>query len=326
MQPNVEQSGRAWHQQGQPTGSTWYSDGSLFEGRAGTAVVNGPMRIQARVPGPQTIYRAEMYGVWIAVCLAQPGDSIVLDNRAAAQCVSKPPSPQSSDYDLHDAAYQLISTKALQVCWARGHRDPKKAQSLQDYHDRIGNELADLAARAGSTMHPCRCLGSTSPAAILLNNHVMPSPARNWIIKSRPQKLVPEADWTPWLPLRAVNRDKWGPWLWGTLRWPGYGAPWETGPVLCPRCGQRHGLAVQECLLSCPSESRFWYIWTDAWETWKPEATKWRQTASADELRMCTRLQFPHSLQRSFLPVQAHWRVVVATWLPRIPAIAGVGR
>ena len=116
------------------------------------------------------------------------------------------------------------------------------------------------------------------------------------------------------LPLRAVNRDKWGPWLWGTLRLPGYGAPRETGPVLCPRCGQRHGLAVQECLLSCPSESRFWDIWTDAWETWKPEATKWRQTASANELRMCTRLQFPHSLQRSFLPVQAHWRVVVATW------------
>ena len=60
--------------------------------------------------------------------------------------------------------------------------------------------------------------------------------------------------------------------------------------------------------------SRFRDIWTDAWETWKPEATKWQQTAFADELRMCTRLQFPHSLQRSFLPVQAHWRVVVATW------------
>ena len=127
-----------------------------------------------------------MYGVWIAACLAQPGDSIVLDNRAAARCVSKPPSPQSSDYDLHDAAYQLICTKALQVRWARGHRDPKKAHSLQDYQDRIGNELADLAARAGSTMHPCRGLGSTSPADILLNNHVMPSPARKWIIKSRP--------------------------------------------------------------------------------------------------------------------------------------------
>ena len=122
-------------------------------------------------------------------------------------------------------------------------------------------------------LHPCRGLGSTSPADILLNSHVMPSPARKWIIKSRPQKLVPEAHWTSWLPLRAVNRDKWGPWLWGTLRLPGYGAPRETGPVLCPRCGQHHGLAVQECLLSCPSESRFWDIWTDTRETWKPEAT-----------------------------------------------------
>ena len=46
-----------------------------------------------------------MYGVWIVACLAPPGDSIVLDSRAAARCVSKPPSPHSSDYDLHDAAY-----------------------------------------------------------------------------------------------------------------------------------------------------------------------------------------------------------------------------
>ena len=57
--------------------------------------------------------RAEMYGVWIAACLAQPGDSIVLDNRAEALCASKPPGPQSSDYDLHDTMYQLISTKSL---------------------------------------------------------------------------------------------------------------------------------------------------------------------------------------------------------------------
>ena len=52
VQPNVEQSGRAWHQRGPPTGLTWYSDGSMLEGRAGIGVVNGPMRIQARVPGP----------------------------------------------------------------------------------------------------------------------------------------------------------------------------------------------------------------------------------------------------------------------------------
>ena len=61
VQPNIVRSGYEWHQQGQPTESTWYSDGGLLEARAGTGVVNGTMRIQARVPGPQTIYRAEMY-------------------------------------------------------------------------------------------------------------------------------------------------------------------------------------------------------------------------------------------------------------------------
>ena len=66
--------------------------------------------------------------------------------------------------------------------------------------------------------------------------------------------------------------------------------------------------------MTCPCESQFWDIWTDAWEMWKPEVIKWQQTASSGELCTCTRLQFPHSLQQSFLPVEAHWRVVVAKW------------
>ena len=88
-------------------------------------VVNGPMRIEARVPSPQTSYRAKMYGMWIAACFAKPRNSIVLDSRAAARCVSKPPNLQSSKYDLHNTAYQLVSTKSLQVHWARWYRDPK---------------------------------------------------------------------------------------------------------------------------------------------------------------------------------------------------------
>ena len=48
---------------------------------------------------------------------------------------------------------------------------------------------------------------------ILLNKHVMPSPARKWIVKARPQKLTPDAHWTSWLPVFAFNRDKWGPWV-----------------------------------------------------------------------------------------------------------------
>ena len=296
LQPDVVQSGCAWHQQGQSIGSTWYNDGSLLEGRAGTRVVNRPMRIQTIAPGPQTICTAKMYGLRIPACPAQALDSIVLDNWATARCVSKPPSPQSSDYDLYDAAYRLISIKALQVRWARGHRDPKKAHSLQGYYGSIGTEFGNLATGARSTMHHCRGRGGTSPEDFLLNNHVMSSRARKWIIKSRPQKLVHEADWTSWLPLHAVNRKNWGPGLWGALRWLGYGALWETWPVLCPRCGQRHRLAVQECLLSCLFESPSWDIWANTWEAWKPKATNRRQMASTDELRMRTHLQFPHSL------------------------------
>ena len=92
MQHNVVHSRRAWDQQGLPIGSIWYSDGSLLEARAGIGVVDSPMRMQVRVPGPHTIY--ELYGVWIAACLAKPWHSIVLDNRAKDRCVSKPPGPQ----------------------------------------------------------------------------------------------------------------------------------------------------------------------------------------------------------------------------------------
>ena len=60
-------------------------------------------------------------------------------------------------------------------------------------------------------MHPSKGVGRTSPADILLNKHVMPSRARKWIVKARPQKPTPEAHWTSWLPLFAFNRDKWGP-------------------------------------------------------------------------------------------------------------------
>ena len=166
-----------------------------------------------------------MYGVSIAACLAKPRPSIVLDNKAATRCVSKPPSLQSSNYALHDTAYQFISSKSLQVRCARGHRDPEKVHSLKDHQDRFSNELADCVARTSSCMCPCYGPRSTSPANILLNNHVMPSSARKWIVKAPPQKLVPEAHWTSWLPLRIVNRDKWGPSLCGKIRWPGCNHP-----------------------------------------------------------------------------------------------------
>ena len=132
---NTFQDGHKWHETGSPSDTTWYTDGSLLKERAGTGVVNGKLRIKARTPGLQTIYRAEMYGVWIVATLAQPGDTVVLDSRAVTKAVIYPPHLQSSDYDLHQASYTLFSAKQLTIRLARGHKDPKKAHNLQDYQD-----------------------------------------------------------------------------------------------------------------------------------------------------------------------------------------------
>ena len=238
----------------------------------------------------------------------------MLDNRAAARCVTKPPSPRSPNYNLHEAAYQLVSSKSLHVRWARGHLDSRKAHSLHDYHDRNGNELADCAARTGSTMCPSHGPSSTSPADILMNSHVMLSLVRKWIIKSRPQKLVPEAHWTSWLPLRAVNTDKWGPWLWGTLRWPGYGAPWETDPARCIRCGQRHGQAVQECCREHGNCKRV-HIRSSSVDadSRHVNASGFHGSHASVQISQ-NRGSHGHAKRQSFLLVQAHWRVVIATW------------
>ena len=175
LEANTFHDGHEWHHTGSPSEITWYTAGSLLQARAGTRVVNGKMRIKARAPGPQTIYRAGIYGVWIAATLAQPGDTIVVDNKGVTKAVIHTPHLQTSDYDLHHASYSLVIAKQLTVPWARGHRDPRKAHNLQDYQDRMGNELADEEAKTAGTMHPSKGAGSTSPADILLNKHVMPS-------------------------------------------------------------------------------------------------------------------------------------------------------
>ena len=184
LEQNTFRDSHEWHQTGSPSDTTWYTDGSLLQARAGTGVVNAKMRIKARTRGPQTIYRAELYRVWIAATSAQPGDTNVLDNRAVTKAIVHSPHLQSSHYDLHQASYSLVTAKQLTVRWARGHRDPKKAHNLQDYQDQMGKGLADEESKMASTMHPGKGAGSTYVADILLNKHVMPLPARKWIVKA----------------------------------------------------------------------------------------------------------------------------------------------
>ena len=45
------------------------------------------------------------------------------------------------------------------------------------------NEMADEEAKMASTMHPGKGADNTSPSDVLLNKHVMPSPACKLIVK-----------------------------------------------------------------------------------------------------------------------------------------------
>ena len=60
--------------------------------------------------------------------------------------------------------------------------------------------------------------------------------------KSCPPKLVLEAHWSSWLPVRVLNRDKWGPW------------PWETRHLGKPSWHDAHvaGMAKRCVPLSVP--------------------------------------------------------------------------
>ena len=49
-------------------------------------MTKGPLRILARVVGPQQPYRAEMYGAAIGTVIASNGDEQYMDNMAMTKC------------------------------------------------------------------------------------------------------------------------------------------------------------------------------------------------------------------------------------------------
>ena len=58
--------------------------------------------------------------VWIVATLAQPMDTIVLDNKAVTKAITHNPHLRSSDYDLHKVSRLLIIAKQLTIRWGRG--------------------------------------------------------------------------------------------------------------------------------------------------------------------------------------------------------------
>jgi hypothetical protein len=291
------------HYRGTPTESIWYTDGSKQLGRSGGGIINGHFAGSFRIPGTQDVYRAEVVACTIAATLAKPQDIIKLDNKACANSIAVKRARVVPDQDFRDLAYQEISAKNLLVQWTPGHVNLHETPTYASFRDARGNHAADEMAKIGTLLqypaHP-----TTHPWDILLNGSKLPLPPKTWIMKLRRQKVVEAAHWTTWLPLKSLRRSSWVRWLWGQVRWPDCGAPWERHPSFCPHCPKLHGTSVQMRLAHCDLwKPTFFGAWVTWWGGLSQLASQWLSTATDMQLWTAVCLHIPLSLINS-LPFQ----------------------
>ena len=101
----------------EPQGTTWFTDGSrkgnlagmggaTADCRAGFGLHCGPLHIIGGVRGPQTPYRAQLMGMYVASYVAQAGDEVVLDNQAATDRATAAPYHEVCDVDVRQPLAQ----------------------------------------------------------------------------------------------------------------------------------------------------------------------------------------------------------------------------
>ena len=222
----------------------WFCDGSKTQegsgwGKAGAAVCNGDFEVLARVPGPQTSYRAELFGALLAAMHASPFSTIILDNKAVVDGGWADLSREVSDLDLRSKLQTLLVEKCLTLHWVPSHRTVQPTQSAEERHVIQQNNRVDLLAKRATTLSQ-QCLSPTEPSDIFVCGGQAPIPARKCILLRRRAGTWEGVHWTTWLPLRGQRRMLWLQWLWGHVRWMGCGAPWSKQRPPCNLCQNSH--------------------------------------------------------------------------------------
>ena len=286
------------------TDTTWYSDGSKQNNRAGVGIKCGPLEIIARVTGPQTSYRAELQGAAIVSCLADEEDELVIDHKAVVDYGAVTPHRECSDVDLRQMIQTHQGAKQLQWRWIPSHRVIKRYHTDQEKKDIKHNDVVDRLAKSVAKLPlPEEPLGTVD--SITICNGVTPTPAKKWIIEYRNEVKWGGTHWMSWLPLRGSRRMTWITWLWGNVRWQGIGAPWERGKEKCPLCGCIHGTTVHNRLIQCPVwEPKFKKVWTTSWGDWAAQMEDWYNNATPGDKHRISKLQIPESLIEALQPGQ----------------------
>ena len=131
-------------------------------GKAGAAKCNGYFEVLARVPGPQTTYRAELFGALLAAMHASPFSTIILDNKAVVDGGWADLSREVSDLDLRSKLRTLLVEKSLTLHWVPSHRTCNPPSPL-----RRGMSFSKITEWTFWQSGPQRSHNSASPPKIL---------------------------------------------------------------------------------------------------------------------------------------------------------------
>ena len=153
----------------------------FLQGRSGT--VQGAICRQDGVRQDSTTLH---HGVRRGFGLSTTREGIVLDNQGVVKATPVPRRGVVKDQDYRDQGYYNVTAKNLTVRWTPGHGDLRNATRYQDYVDVRGNDDPDTLANMGDNLP----MDLPPPQAhdIVLHGHIMPTPAKSWIMQLRQQK------------------------------------------------------------------------------------------------------------------------------------------
>ena len=175
-----------------PTGTSLYSDSSLQIVKiagweyhvAGAAVTKGPLRILARLAGPQQSYKAKMYGGAVGAAIASNVDTHYIDNMAVTQCAHRRPTHECFDADIRHKVCDQMQHKRVAAECIPSHRLETEARNAQQREQLRRNGEVDLLAKMATRLS-VPDYDPRRPEDIAMCGGPAPTPLRKWILQRR---------------------------------------------------------------------------------------------------------------------------------------------
>jgi ribonuclease HI len=268
-----------------------YTDGSFYpsSGISGGAALCSPqVGYLARTPGPQSSYRGELTGLYLACHLSPPRSTLVSDCSGALKAIERPQLPVRSS-DLLIPIRDLVRVKSLQLQKVKAHAT-----------DALNN-LCDLFAKAAAFLPPLPPPKRQHAWEVFHSGVVQCPPHKTWTHQAIPTHAHVGIHPSSFRPLRW-KRAAWYKWVFA-LQWrPGFDAYtkfWNQSVPLraCTWCGNRHNQSVHGFMAFCKPHPLH-QAWLTAWSN-HPFVLDWLLNSSMADQWLVGKAVVPQTLHAS---------------------------